>query len=301
MFRFFVSIASYKDPELQYTINSVLENASVPSSIRIVVCQQDDEKNFISSSDSNVEFINVNYIDSQGVCWARYNINTKYNNEPYFVQLDSHCALIKNWDTVMLEQINIAKSTGSKKVIFAAYPTSYNIINGERVFRDPYHPRTVLRNDNVFKFHAGTGGDNNFNDPIPSPYLNAGFMFGDGSFCNDCIYDPEIYFEGEELLNTVKAFTHGYDLFNPSKHICWHLYKEWNTPQQDRDKWSLHHSEQDDRQRPVRHWERNKIAEQKLVKIFSGQMPEVLGNQRTLADFEAYIGRPLLKDIHEQG
>ena len=79
MFRFFVSIASYKDPELQYTINSVLENASVPSSIRIVVCQQDDVKNFISSSVSNVEFINVNYIDSQGVCWARYNINTKYN------------------------------------------------------------------------------------------------------------------------------------------------------------------------------------------------------------------------------
>ena len=300
MFNFFVSIASYKDPELQFTINSVLENANRPEMIRIVVCQQDHPDKFISYHQPNVELLNFNYIDSHGVCWARHQICKQYSDEPYFLQLDSHMALTKNWDDLILDQISLVKSKGSSKVVFAAYPTSYKIENGIRIFFPPYTPRTILRTDNIFTFHNGTGGDNNFTEPIPSPFINGGFIFGDGSFVKDCIYDPDIYVDGEELLTTLKAFTHGYDLFNPSVHISWHLYKEWTASQESKDLWPLHYREADDKLRKVRHWERNEKSKKKLIDIFSGKMPEVLGNQRTIADFSAYIGRPLLKDIHEQ-
>jgi len=299
MYNFFVSIASYKDPELRFTIDSVLLNARRPEIVRIVVCQQDHPDRFITYNHPNVELLNFNYVDSQGVCWARNQICKRYLDEPYFLQLDSHMALVKNWDDIILEQISVVKSKGHAKVIFAAYPTTYTLKNGERTFYNPYNPRTVLREDNVFKFHTGTGGDNNFNEPIPSPYLNAGFMFGDGTFYVDCGYDPEIYFEGEELLNTVKAFTHGYDLFNPSIHISWHLYKDWSASKEDRDSWPLHYKEEDDRLREIRHWERHNKSKNKLIEIFSGMRPEKLGTIRTIQDYESYIGRAILKNKND--
>lgn len=294
MAKIFVSIASYKDPELLFTIDTLLAKAKNPCDLRIVVCQQDFPENFKTYDNLSVEFLNYNFIDSQGVCWARKQISDKYTGEEYFLQIDSHIAMAENWDDLMINQILMAREKGSKKIVFSTYPTPYTIENGERQFHTPYIPRTVLREDNVFYFHTGTGGGgNNFYEPIPSPYLNAGCMFGDGSFYIDCAYDSDIYFEGEELLNSLKAFTHGYDLYNPSVHLCWHLYKLWDDT--NRESWELHHNERDDKLREVRHWDRNRAAREKLLQIFSGALPNELGNQRSIANYEEYIKRPILK------
>lgn len=287
----FVSIASYKDSELKFTVDTLFEKAKYPENIRVVICQQDDPSKFIEFSNPNVTCVNFNYVDSQGVCWARKQVQQLYNNEDYFLQLDSHIAMTDYWDELLIDQVN---QTNSSKAVFSVYPSAYRIDdNGNRFYNGPGHGRTILRNDNVFKFHNAVSGDSNFDKPIPSPYLNAGLMFGHGSFMKDCLYDDDIYIEGEELLNTVKAFTNGYDLFNPSVHMGWHLYKIWEG--EDRSKWSLHYKDEDDRQRSVRHWERNKKSYDKLIKIFSGELPEELGNKRTIKDFEEYIKRPLLK------
>jgi len=39
-----------------------------------------------------------------------------------------------------------------------------------------------------------------------------------------CPYDPGLYFHGEELSLAVRDFTHGYDLFHPTRDILWHSY-----------------------------------------------------------------------------
>jgi aryl-alcohol dehydrogenase-like predicted oxidoreductase/nucleoside-diphosphate-sugar epimerase len=287
----FVSIASYKDSELRFTVDTLLERAKYPENVRVVICQQEEPDKFIEFSQPNVICINFNYIDSQGVCWARKKIQELYNNEDYFLQLDSHIAMAENWDELLIDQVN---QVNTDKAVFSVYPSGYKINeNGQRFFNGPGHGRTVLRSDDVFKFHNAVSGDSNFDKPIPSPYLNAGLMFGHGSFMKDCLFDDDIYIEGEELLNTVKAFTHGYDLFNPSVHLGWHLYKIWKD--EDRSKWSLHYKEEDDKLRPVRHWERNKKSYDKLIKIFNGELPEELGTKRSIKDFEEYIKRPLLK------
>lgn len=291
--KIFVSIASYKDPELEFTVNTLIKTATNINNVRVVIAQQQEPDKFIKFDHPAVEVLNYNYVDSQGVCWARKQINDQYHGEEYFLQIDSHIAMAEHWDDLIRSQMEWVTTKGSAKAVFATYPTGYTINEGQRHFHDPYVPRTLLRNDNVFYFQAGVGGDNKFNEPIPSPYLNAGCMFGHGSFYHDCSYDSDIYFEGEELLNTLKAFTHGYDLYNPSVHICWHLYKLWDDPR--RDLWQLHHNEWDDVQRPVRHWERHKKAKDKLIKIFSDELPDQLGTARSIKDYESYIGRPLLK------
>jgi hypothetical protein len=37
-------------------------------------------------------------------------------------------------------------------------------------------------------------------------------------------YDPELYFFGEEISMTLRAFTSGYDLFHPNEILVWHDY-----------------------------------------------------------------------------
>jgi hypothetical protein len=290
----FVNLASYKDPELQNTVETLIKNAVNHKRLSIAVCQQERPDSFINFQQQQVQNLRYNYLDSQGVCWARRKAQELYNNQTYFLQIDSHIVMVERWDEIMIDQIKQAKQMTNNKVVFSAYPAGYQMVDGNREFNDPVCNRTVLRKDDIFKFHCGEGLDSHIDSPVPSPFLNAGFMFGDGVFNRICKYDPEIYFEGEELLNTVKAFTHGFDLFNPSVHMCWHQYKLWNTL--DRSKWPLHHSEEDDQQRTVRHWERNEIAVRKLKEIFSGQRPQELGTVKTIQDYENYIGRSLLKD-----
>jgi hypothetical protein len=290
--KIFVNIASYKDPELRFTVDTLIQRATKPENLRIVICQQHEVDKLQQFEYPFVETINHNYIDSQGVCWARRQVQDRYDDEEYFLQIDSHIAMTENWDDHLKEQMAIVRRRTSNKVIFGAYPSHYRNDNGVRTFLDRVAARTQLRTDNKFRHLSASGGPQDFNEPIPSPYINAGLMFGDGAFNRDCLYDPEIYFEGEELLNTLKAFTRGYDLFNPSVHMAWHLYKLWT---EDPKTWIVHHKEEDDKHRPIRHWVRAQRAHEKLIKIFSGEMPEVLGTVRTIAEYEKYINHPILK------
>lgn len=290
--KIFVNIASYKDPELQHTVDTLIQRAKKPENLRIVICQQHEIDKFVYFQYPNVENMTHNYIDSQGVCWARRLVQDRYNDEEYFLQIDSHITMTEDWDEHLKNQIAIVRQRTANKVLFGAYPSHYRNENGNRIYHDRVAARTLLRTDDKFRHLSGSGGPQDFSEPISSPYINAGMMFGDGSFNRDCLYDPEIYFEGEELLNTLKAFTHGYDLFNPSVHMAWHLYKLWTD---DPKTWIVHHQEHDDKHRPIRHWVRAQHAHEKLIKIFTGQMPEVLGTVRTIAEYEKYINHPILK------
>lgn len=291
----FVNIASYKDPELKYTVDRLYHKADNPDLIRVVICQQDSPENFKSFPYKNLKVINFDKIDSRGICWARRQVQNYYDDEEYFLQIDSHIALENQWDVRVRNQVKRVRKMTSNKIVMASYPAGYRIENEKRRFDNPMYSQTVLRDDNAYKFHYGMGGKViNFPNPLPTPYLNAGLMFGDGSFNIDCLYDPDIYIVGEELLNTLKAFTHGYDLYNPSVHIAWHLYKKW----EEAEKWKhlLYAFDEDDSRRPVRFWERERESDSKVLKILKGELPDQLGKARTIQDYEKYIGRPVIKE-----
>ena len=115
--------------------------------------------------------------------------------------------------------------------------------------------------------------------PVPSRFLSAHFLFAPGCFVEEVPYDPDLYFLGEEITLTVRAYTHGYDLFHPSEVIVWHEYtREYRTKH-----WDDHldsFGEQDAASR-LR-------AGQFLVNPNFG--PYGCGRARTVAEYEAYAG-----------
>eukprot|EP00744_Colponema_vietnamica_P017559 GILI01024687.1.p1 GENE.GILI01024687.1~~GILI01024687.1.p1 ORF type:complete len:450 (-),score=42.68 GILI01024687.1:91-1272(-) len=74
--------------------------------------------------------------------------------------------------------------------------------------------------------------------PLLQPFTAAGFLFGDAAFVMDVPFDPHLdfLFDGEEILYTVRLWTHGYDSYTPSKALVAHIYgrpkapRVWSVP-----------------------------------------------------------------------
>ena len=95
----FVQIASYRDPQLPSTVKDCIEKAKYPENLRFGIAWQyslddiwdnlDEYKN-----DSRFKIVDIDYKDSKGACWARNQLQQKYNNEKYTLQLESQKTLI---------------------------------------------------------------------------------------------------------------------------------------------------------------------------------------------------------------
>ena len=129
--KIFISIASYRDPELIPTIENCIENADKPNNLVFAISRQfhpDDKFDDLSKYEKkkNFKIINTPYKKSKGVCDARFNIQNLYDNEEYYFQLDSHHRFVKGWDTKLKDTLSDLKSDGSKKPLLSSYLPSYD-------------------------------------------------------------------------------------------------------------------------------------------------------------------------------
>ena len=287
----FVSIASYRDPELLLTIKNLIEKAYNPKNIVIGICQQNDSDKFITTEYENVKFLNFKPEFSKGVCWARNKSNSLYNGEELFLQCDSHMEFVKDWDRLIANEVCMANKLTNNPVVFAAYPSAYQFKNGIRFFVG--NPKIYLTKL-MFMDHpssiilTGYAIKNNFilDRPIKSRYLNGGFMFGNGAFLRDIKIDTDIYFHGEEIMTTLKAYTNGYDLFHPSRHICWHNYNRLK----DHGDFVCHWNQDDESKRKVKWRTLDDKSKKRVAEIISGiyKGENELGSVRTIQDYEKY-------------
>jgi hypothetical protein len=95
----FISIASYRDAQLVPTIQDCLAKAARPENLRFCICWQhgDDEAPLPFANDPRFRIIDVDWRESQGVCWARAECMKRYDGEDWFLQLDSHHRFVANW------------------------------------------------------------------------------------------------------------------------------------------------------------------------------------------------------------
>ena len=60
--------------------------------------------------------------ESQGVCWARYQIQQLWQGEEYTLQIDSHMRFEPGWDDTLL---SMWKDCGSEKSVLTCYPPAF--------------------------------------------------------------------------------------------------------------------------------------------------------------------------------
>jgi len=290
--KIFIQIASYRDNQLLPTIRDCINNSYCPENLVFCIawqhCIEDTWDNLDEyQNDQRFKIIDIDFKDSQGVCWARNKIQQYYDNEEYTLQLDSHHRFVPDWDKKIIDMLKYLQQQGHPKPLLTSYLPSFNPMNDpdERVL-DPWKLNfdRFIPEGVVFFLPAKIENHESLTSPIPSRFYSAHFCFTLGIFCQEVQHDPNYYFHGEEISVTVRAYTWGYDLFSPHKLIAWHEYtrkhrkKHWD----DYANWS----------------EKNKMSHIRLRKLFGidNTINDIdfgkygFGTIRSLNDYEKYAG-----------
>jgi [Skp1-protein]-hydroxyproline N-acetylglucosaminyltransferase len=238
----FISIASYRDPEVIPTIINLISTAEKPQNLRIVIYEQNgpedasvkelmereegegsEEKYSEYFKEPYIRVISDHYSKAKGPVYARARIQSLYSDEEYYLQLDSHMRAIRDWDKLLKHMLRLVPSPG----VLTQYPPEYmKLINGNYVETiDKSITRSGLYIQGFGKTDKFTRIQSDIiNLPVPArhfPYTNkawaACFSFSKGTIIRDCPYDPtlEFLFFGEELDITIRLFTKGYYFYSP--------------------------------------------------------------------------------------
>lgn len=222
----FVSIASFRDPDCKNTVASLLEKAVDPGRIRIGVLSQvvpgEDDDCLIEPVGANVVVEEVDARLSKGACWARSRVQSLWQGEDYYFQIDSHMRFVEGWDAVL---INMLGECGGEKCVLSTYPLSFFPPDG-------YGEPTLLRLRPKWFDEQGMLLCMSQISPIPevrgrpeeNHFIAAGMLFTTGGFVQEIPYDPYLYHVGEEISLAVRLWTHGWNIHTPNAVIAYHDY-----------------------------------------------------------------------------
>jgi UDP-N-acetylglucosamine (GlcNAc):hydroxyproline polypeptide GlcNAc-transferase len=281
--RIFVQIPAYRDSELARTLLDMFDKAAHWDLLRIVVFWQKADGEVLPSKVRrlrNVEIVEVPYEKSRGCNWARNCLQERWQGEPYTLLLDSHHRFAANWDRTTVEIYEGLIEKGVHRPMLTAYLPSY------LPEADPYgrkkkpckiYPLSRQEGMLVRVTSYPIPYWRKLQGPIDADFACLHFLFADGAFNRDIRFDPDLYFVGDEVSISVRAYTHGYDLFHPHVIVGWHCY--------DRDSrvthWTDHADWHSQHQRSMR----------RLHKLFSGKLHGSygLGKCRTIREYEDRI------------
>ncbi|MFO7552131.1 MAG: GlcNAc-transferase family protein [Haliea sp.] len=307
----FVSIAAFCDPFLRFTIESLFAEARQPEALVLGVVDQSMESLAVWLGEQpfvdQVRYLHIDPLHSRGVCWARHLAQSLYDDEAYFLQVDSHTWFAPGWDETLFGHMNRLRKVSNKPVL-SIYPPGFEFDDGGRPVRRSapnqsvavfeVKPNQVLTPDNLvltFKaaFHNipadGRDGQGGSGFYALGFHLAGGFIFAPGEFIQEVPYDPRFYFHGEEQGLALRAFTRGWDLFHPQFHQIplFHLYKMPASASL-----NLHWREDLEARRRIKWPERRRRAQHRLSELLAGHLeaPYGLGCERSLDAFTVRSG-----------
>lgn len=293
--KIFVQLASYRDPELVPTIKDCLAKAKYPERLTFGICWQRDETENLDEFKDNPAFRidEYHFSESQGLGWARNITNQLYSGEKYTLQLDSHHRFVQDWDAMLLEDYNQALAI-SEKPIISTYCTPFDTSKPvESASQVPcLMSQYEFSADKLLMSMPHYIGDYKSRTKVIRARTISGHLyFVDAKFISEVPYDPDIYFGGytEETTMSVRAFTHGYDVYSPYRMLMWHEYTRNYRPKH----WDDHGKESATKKTSG---ERDVYARKKTRQLFGQEDHGIdmgiygLGTVRTLHDYEVFGG-----------
>lgn len=288
----FVSIASYRDPEINATLRDLFARATHPQRIVAGVLMQclpnaTDCEVDGSIRPAQIRILREEATQAQGAGRARHRILTELlANEDYVLQIDSHSRFSQGWDEYLLSTLSTCPST---KTILSGYPSTY-------VPGDNYGPAFVGVPSAAGFVEPGVlavkGHAIALNDcpkhPIPTAFLCAGSLFAPATAFREVPYDPHIALLGEECALALRLWTHGWDIFTPNSAF---MYHDYSSPRahigRDRSDWAQIHARSMARVRALVKFPTD--GDSTMAQAEDGYG---LGTARSLAEYEAFA------DVH---
>jgi peroxiredoxin len=152
--------------------------------------------------------------------------------------IDSHMRFIKDWDTALIAEI---ARCNDPKAFLSSYPPGYK--PPDKLDPDP-RPAVLRAKD--FNEHGDIRFDGESlpktpEQPLRGAFLAGGFVFTPGAFIKEIPYDPHLYFDQEEITLSTRAFTHGWNVYHPTKIFLYHYYNTLSKEEKRATHWNDNH------------------------------------------------------------
>jgi len=294
----FVSISSYRDPELCFTLQDLYDKAFNPKRIFVGVVEQNDVHDSstchaINAKNDpkieygkNIQIITLNYRMARGPTHARSICEGLLQDQDYYMMCDSHMRFEPGWDVELLDML--FKTKRPMKTVITMYPEGYERYENKQ---GKIHNRILVRKGFRYEQLKNFNGEGivEFESvtsllPIPKtpqyvPIFAACFMFSHSDFVRQVPFHPDTpyLFFGEEMFMGVRALSHGFDLVGPRFSVIYHLWKR------DYRKTFWDHDISDERDKSIK----------KIKDIMTGKIIDEkygMGNKRSWIEIQDYLG-----------
>eukprot|EP00887_Chlorella_sp_A99_P005631 scaffold1.g5631.t1 len=256
----FVSIASYRDSETQWTLADMFARAAQPELIRVGIVWQvnwQQDSAFVriadvppGSSDSGsgggsneqqwqrqVRQVVVDAGEATGPCKARQMAAGLWDGEEYVLQVDSHMRFAPGWDASLHRQLAAAEAAaGDQRVVLSTYPPGYDGKGAAaRLPPDPLPAvlcaSHVSAEDGLLRLRARKLAAWPA-APLPSLFWAAGLSFGRAGVLAAAPYRRDLpgLFFSEELLQLLQLRRAGWRVFAPCEVVAYHLWSRAHRP-----------------------------------------------------------------------
>ncbi len=303
----FISVASYCDELLWWTVRSAWQTAEQPQRLRFGVVDQSpsraSEEEIRGAWGKQLRYMHVLPKDSRGACWARALAFGLYAGEDHLLQIDSHTLFLPGWDRHLIDVLEtVSRRSENRKVILSTRPFGFDLDADLQPSTRAYTQQSLRYCEAALRalssraiipvppFDAFPSGKE---EPVRGFQLAAGFLFARGSFVDEVPYDPQLYFHGEEQTLAVRAFTHGWDIWHPNSPPVFHQYNRRKEASEAAPARPMHWDKAHDAERQIPWFDFERGARARMRQLlFTGSLAGVfgLGNVRTLADFRALSG-----------
>lgn len=235
----FVQIPAYHDLELERTLESLYSNSSGENLINVGIhfnyyehMPVSIEKCFSQRRENGEvrKIINKAPI-GLGASLSRYLANSLYDGEEYYLQLDSHMQLRKNWDRIIIEDFEYLKKNYKSNIVMSAYPNMYthDYIHFSSWVNFPAESNTVEMNDINWIGHAIGAHIKKKEDRCKERNLtdnrhnniSGAFTFSTGEISS--IYTPLPNVIIEETILSMKIISKGFNIVGRLREVARHL------------------------------------------------------------------------------
>ena len=295
--RIFVSLASYCDPVLPFTLARATAMASDPARLHFGVVEQSpagSPRVATPAGGARLSQVNIDIADARGPCWARAVAMTLYDGVDWFLQLDSHMDFEPGWDDLLVTQA-LALGAPQRGLVLSTYPDAFRFVDGvpvrdrttAGVLAQVLKPGATFAADHPVLSFEGHAVD--VSAPLPGFHVGAGCLFAPGRLAQVFPYDPWLYFHGEEQALALRLYTHGWDIFHPPGLPIHHLYNDAASGAPPR---PLHWDQAHESLRATSWWALEQRSRARLAALVAGADLGIygLGAVRSVADFAAFSG-----------
>ncbi len=242
----FVSVAAYTDPDVGLTLRDALDKARAPARLRFGVCSQEDpaDPDFLADfvDHPQVRIHRMPHVHARGPMLARHICAGLMRGEAFFYQIDAHSRFFADWDAHLVEMY---RQCPTERAVISGFPPAISHMTQPKKLAHVGHCGFV-RELSSRRMKIGSVSVRLPAKPRPALSLSAANIFAPAAAIDEVPIDPHMPYglqHGEQFTWAVRFFTHGWDLFTPSRHTVATAYakspraKLYNRVHRDAHRW----------------------------------------------------------------